>query len=188
MHVDQSRFLGADQAHHRSQPPTICALLAAHDSDPFNRWQALQTISMRAAGRQCRRRRVHGQPPRSGRQADEALAAILEDATLEPAFIALALGTTRRRRYRPRDRPRYRPRRNLLRPRRIAGAIGERLGPAAYRAFIDKMAVRRRLFSPDAASAGRRSLRNVALDLLAATGKSAGTIAARLGNMTQPTT
>ena len=33
---------------------TTCAFLAAHDSDPFNRWQAVQIARQRAAGRQCR--------------------------------------------------------------------------------------------------------------------------------------
>ena len=66
------------------------AFLAAHDSDPFNRWQALQTISMRllidnvAALRSDRATRLDD-------QLIPALASILEDPALEPAFIALAL-------------------------------------------------------------------------------------------------
>ena len=50
----QPRLLGADQA----DAPIVSAddlrFLAAHDSDPFNRWQAVQTLAMRAAGRQRR--------------------------------------------------------------------------------------------------------------------------------------
>ena len=66
------------------------AFLAAHDSDPFNRWQALQTISMRLLIDNVARLRA-GQAAAQRRQADAALAATLDDAQLEPAFVALAL-------------------------------------------------------------------------------------------------
>ena len=66
------------------------AFLAAHDSDPFNRWQALQTISMRLLIDNVAALRA-GKPPRSDDRLIAALAAILDDATLEPAFVALAL-------------------------------------------------------------------------------------------------
>ena len=66
------------------------AFLAAHDSDPFNRWQALQTISMRLLIDNVAALRS-GRPTRSDDQLIAALAAILEDTALEPAFVALAL-------------------------------------------------------------------------------------------------
>ena len=66
------------------------AFLAAHDSDPFNRWQALQTISMRLLIDNVASLRA-GKAPRSDERLMVALAAILEDAALEPAFVALAL-------------------------------------------------------------------------------------------------
>jgi aminopeptidase N len=65
-------------------------------------------------------------------------------------------------------------------------ALGLKLGPTlreTYRAMRDDGP-----FSPDAASAGRRALKNVCLDLLAAAGSSAIALAARqyweAGNMT----
>ena len=45
--VAQSRLLGADQARRQSVRQPICRHLAAHDCDPFNRWQALQTLATR---------------------------------------------------------------------------------------------------------------------------------------------
>ena len=66
------------------------AFLAAHDSDAFNRWQALQTISMRLLIDNVAALRA-GKSPRTDDKLIAALAAILDDATLEPAFVALAL-------------------------------------------------------------------------------------------------
>ena len=66
------------------------AFLAAHDSDAFNRWQALQTISMRLLIDNVAALHA-GKSPRSDDKLLAALAAILGDAGLEPAFVALAL-------------------------------------------------------------------------------------------------
>ena len=71
----------------RDAPPAERAFLLAHDDDPFNRWeagtaQALDTLA-RLAGE-------------SGAAVDAdylaALAAVADDADLDPAFKALALG------------------------------------------------------------------------------------------------
>ncbi len=141
--------------------------LAAHDSDAFNRWQALQTISMRllidnVAALQA------GKTPRTDEKLMTALAAILDDAKLEPAFLALALvppgeGDVAREIGRDID-----PDAVFSARRALRANIGDRLG----RALIDiyeRMTVPGP-YSPDATSAGRRASRNVALDLLAATG------------------
>ena len=144
------------------------AFLAAHDADPFNRWQALQTISMRllidsvAALRSGRR-------TRDDDQLMLALAAILEDTALEPAFVALALvppgeGDIAREIGRDIDPDAIFRARAALR-----AAIGQHLGPALTM-FYDRMALSGD-YSPDAEGAGRRAVRNVAIDLLAATGK-----------------
>jgi aminopeptidase N len=148
------------------------AFLAAHDSDLFNRWQALQTISMRllidnvaALG--------SGKSLRSDEKLLAAFAAILEDATLEPAFIALALvppgeGDIAREIGRDIDPDAIFRARTALR-----AEIGARLG-SALSATYERMTMPAG-YSPDAKSAGRRALRNIALDLLVATGKSEAT-------------
>src|SRR6185503_17362479 len=65
------------------------AFLAAHDSDPFNRWQALQTIATRLLIGNVALLR-EGKPPRQDERLLTALASLIEDTSLEPAFVALA--------------------------------------------------------------------------------------------------
>jgi aminopeptidase N len=140
--------------------------LAAHDSDPFNRWQALQTISMRLLIDNVTAL-LSGQPPRSDESLIGAMGAILSDGTLEPAFVAMTLippgeGDIAREIGRDIDPDAIYRARKMLRT-----DTGRKLG-AALTAAYDRLAIAGP-YSPDAASAGRRSLRNVALDLLAAT-------------------
>ena len=146
------------------------AFLAAHDADAFNRWQALQTISMRLLIGNVAALRA-GQSPRVDDKLIAAQAAVLDDATLEPAFVALALappgeGDIAREIGHDIDPDAVHHARNALR-----AGIGERLGSALAKTY-DRMTLAGP-YSPDATSAGRRSLRNVALDLLAATGEAA---------------
>jgi len=145
------------------------AFLASHDADPFNRWQALQTISMRLLIDNVHASRS-GRETRNDDRLMAALASVLNDAALEPAFVALALvppGETdiAREIGREIDPDSIFHARSALR-----AAIGERLSRPLTMVYS-------RLglaggYSPDAKSAGRRALRNVAIDLLAATGKS----------------
>jgi aminopeptidase N len=142
------------------------AFLAAHDSDPFNRWQAIQTISMRLLIDNVARLRA-GKSPRMDEKLFPALAALLEDAALEPAFVALALappgeGDIAREIGRDIDPD------AIFRVRKgLRAEIGDRLG-AALSTTYERMTVHGG-YTPDAKSAGRRSLRNVSLDLMAAT-------------------
>jgi aminopeptidase N len=64
--------------------------LAAHDADAFNRWQALQTLATRLLLDNVASLRA-AKPARQDGGLLHALGAILDDGTLEPAFIALAL-------------------------------------------------------------------------------------------------
>lgn len=146
------------------------AFLAAHDSDPFNRWQALQTISAQLLIENVEASRG-GRAMRIDNRLMVALANILNDSALEPAFVALALVP-------PGEADIARDIGRDVDPDAIFGArsalraaIGERLAPqlsALYGRLYTAGG-----YSPDARSAGRRALRNVALDLMAATGKSA---------------
>ncbi len=143
------------------------AFLAAHDSDPFNRWQALQTISMRLLIDNVAALRA-GKPAHGDDKLMLALARIIEDATLEPAFVALALvppgeGDIAREIGKDIDPDAvFRARKSL----RVE--IGTVLD-AALEPLYERMTVPGG-FTPDASSAGRRSLRNVCLDLMGATG------------------
>jgi aminopeptidase N len=144
--------------------------LAAHDSDPFNRWQALQTLGATLLTDNVNALRA-GAAMRTDSGLIDALGAILAEPALEPAFVAQALTV-------PSEADIARELGNDVDPDAIfaaraalRAAIGNALGTALRETY-------RRLsgggpYSPDAASAGRRSLKNVALDLLAATGGAA---------------
>jgi aminopeptidase N len=151
--------------------------LAAHDSDAFNRWQALQTLAVTLLIDNVKALRA-GQPMRHDAGVIDALGAIVADAALEPAFVARALtlpteADIARELGRDVDPDAIFAARNALRT-----AVGDALGPTLrdiYRRLSISVP-----YSPDAASAGRRNLKNVALDLLAASsGSAAIAIAAR---------
>jgi aminopeptidase N len=150
--------------------------LAAHDSDPFNRWQAVQSLANTLLTENVAAIRA-GRPPREDEGLVAALAALMSDETLEPAFIALML-TMPSEADIARDIGRDVDSDAIFAARaRLRGAIGTRLGPQlreTYRRTQDDGP-----YSPDAASAGRRALKNVCLDLLAAAGASAIALAAR---------
>jgi aminopeptidase N len=143
------------------------SFLAAHDTDAFNRWQAIQTLALRLIIDTVAALRA-GKAARADAALIAALAAILADRALEPAFVALALNP-------PGEADIAREIGTDIDPDAIVraraglrAAIGERLGGALTEAY-ERMTVAGP-YTPDAASAGRRSLRNACLDLLAATG------------------
>lgn len=137
--------------------------LAGHDNDTFSRWQAFNTLLTEAlisAFRQV----LDGQQPGFASRLTGLAGKIAGDETLEPAYRALAVA--------------------LPSEADIARDIGKNIDPDAifsarealtaaiaeanreifsdlYHRLADKDA-----FSPDAASAGRRALRNILLDYL----------------------
>ena len=137
--------------------------LARHDSDAFSRWQAFNTLltdALIAAFRQI----LGGKQPVFAQRLTELAGSIAGDETLEPAYRALALAL-------PGDAD-------------IARDIGKNIDPDAIHAarealtlaigsanrdtfagLYDRLADKA-AFSPDAASAGRRALRNILLDYL----------------------
>jgi aminopeptidase N len=146
------------------QKPGDQAFLARHDSDLFGRWQAFNTLlteTLIAAFR----RRVGGKEPEFDPAIAELAAAIAGDADLEHAYRALALA--------------------LPAEADVAREIAKNIDPDAI--FVSREALLRDIalrneyafralyaglrmnepFSPDAASAGRRALRNGLLDYLA---------------------
>jgi aminopeptidase N len=149
--------------------PDDLRLMAARDSDPFNRWQAVQTLANTLlVGNVARLRAGHDVAVDEGLL--DALVAILADKTLEPAFIAEALTPpsetdTAREIGRDVDPDAIFRARAALRT-----LIGLHLNAAltsTYQSLSDS-----RPYSPDAVSTGRRLLKNVCLDLLAATQES----------------
>ncbi|TPI40726.1 aminopeptidase N [Mesorhizobium sp. B3-1-6] len=137
--------------------------LAAHDGDAFARWQAFNTLltdALIAAFRQT----LGGKEPVFAARLAELAGRIAGDESLEPAYRALALSL-------PGEADIARDIGKGIDPdaifaareamaRMIAEANREAF-PALYESLADKGP-----FSPDAASAGRRALRNILLDYL----------------------
>jgi aminopeptidase N len=147
------------------------AFLAAHDTDPFNRWQAMQTLATALLIDNVAAHRGNG-PKRAAGALVHALSAALGDHRLEPAFVAQALslpseGDIARELGRDVD-----PDAIFVARRELRAEVGRQLRDAlahTYSRMVDHGP-----FSPDAASAGRRALKNVCLDLMAAADPAAG--------------
>jgi len=145
------------------------AFLLAHDSDPFNRWEAGHGYAIRIA-----LGLVEGTGTIPGTIPDtwvEGMGAVLADASLDAAFRAMALevpGVDEISRE-------IAAHGGLADPEAIHGAVqamrrrlGERLGPLLAETYEASRS--EGPHSPDAASAGRRALKNRCLALMAATG------------------
>ena len=140
--------------------------LMANDADPFNRWQAGQSYAINLLMRAVSDIRG-GSDPSPATEFANALGATISDETLEPAYRAEVL--------------------NLPSETDVAREIGKDVDPQAIHqarsALREDVAKTLRAtlvdlyeghepagpYSPDAASAGKRALRNRALSLLAET-------------------
>jgi len=145
----------------REVTPEERAFLLAHDTDPFNRWEAGRALAKDLLARMV----TDGASPGPGWL--DAVARVTFDETLDPAFHALALrlpgeddmaATLHAAGITP-D-----PARIWTERRRMAEALARRLGPQLP-ALIDRLA-EPGPFTPDARAAGRRALRIAALALL----------------------
>ncbi len=142
-----------------SEPKDRYVLLAA-DPDLFNRWEAGQGLA-----RDLILARATGTPDEVAEERyAEAVGRALADQAAEPAFKALILTLPSEpdlsMAMSPADPAAIHEARNLLRAR-LAVHLGEDLR-RLHSGLSDGAA-----FSPDAASAGRRALRNAAMELLA---------------------
>jgi aminopeptidase N len=143
--------------------------LAAHDSDPFNRWQAVQTLATHLLIDNVAALRA-GKTPRNDPGLLAALEAILADQSLEPAFAAQALippGETDIAREIGRD---IDPDAIFSARAGLRAAIGAHLAKALTERYQHLAAGGP--YRPDAEGSGRRALRNVCLDLLVAADQS----------------
>ena len=145
------------------------AFLMAHDADQFNRWQAAQDYAMRLMVGAVAAETDEGAQAPESKAFIESLGVIIADARLEPAYRAQVL--------------------TLPSEADVARVIGQDIDPAAIHKV--RQGLRRRLalrlgplldelyranriaepYAPVPDQIGRRSLRNVALALLALRGK-----------------
>ena len=141
--------------------------LARHDHDPFNRWQAVQTFAT-----QMLLAAVKGQGAAYDPRLAEALRALLDDDHEEPAFAAQVLALPSEADLARDMRENVDPDRIHQARRALRAALGSTLAPSLVAVYERHAA--RAAYQPDAAGAGRRALRNAALDLLTAGDASAG--------------
>jgi len=135
--------------------------LARHDSDPFNRWQALQDVSLKLM-----LDAIAGSPLDA--QAVTALAEAIEETLaskeLDPAYKAQALGL-------PNEQTIARAIGHDVDPDRIHAVRGEliralvaKIAPTLEKVYLTNDS--RLAYSPDFQQTGRRSMKNTALALL----------------------
>ncbi len=151
--------------------------LLAHDSDAFNRWQSAQTLAMEVLVSRAKA----GAPlePEAGPEAGgltAALATFLDgEALSDPAFAALVLTLPGEQEVAQTFQSEVDPDAIWRARQSLRVQFGRDLGPRLL-ALRDALAEPPGApFSPDAASAGRRALRNAALDLVTAADPEAGT-------------
>jgi aminopeptidase N len=144
--------------------------LAAHDRDPFNRWQAVQTLAMTLLKSNVAIVRSGG-APRLDQGLMDALGAILKDTALEPAFIALTLSPPSEADIAREIGSDVDPDAVYAARRALRAAIGRQHD--AKLAEIHTRMTSADPYCPDAQSAGRRALKNACLDLLALTERNA---------------
>ena len=151
-----------------SLDPDQIEFLMIHDSDPFNRWQAAQTYATKLMTAAARKGLDRG--PVTGKEAGrlaQALAAVVRDEALRPAYRAEALklpseSDVARELARNVDTDAIHGARDALRAK-----LGETIADTLAELYT--LAAEKGPYSPGPESAGRRALRNAALDLLVAT-------------------
>jgi aminopeptidase N len=145
----------------RPSSPEERAFLLAHDTDPFNRWEAGRSLAKDVLAQMI----TSGAPPSPNWL--EALARVVQDASLDPAFRALALAlpgeddmaqTLRDAGITPDPELIHAAR------RRMGDALAQHLSAQLPR-LIEELA-EPGPFTPEARAAGRRSLRLALLRLL----------------------
>ena len=139
--------------------------LAGHDSDPFNRFDAISSLAMRHLVTACGTVRAGGKTS----LPEPLIAAIgrtLRDESLDPAFIAQVLAVPTEIEIAREIGTDVDPDAVLNARRALKRALGVALAAdlaARHEQFASKAP-----YSPDPASAGRRAFKNACLDLLAA--------------------
>ncbi len=156
--------------------------LLAHDTDPFNRWEAGQQYALRLLSDNATRL-ARGEACLQDQNYIAALAALLRDTSLDKAFVAAALSL-------PSEQEIAR-RMDVIHVEAVHGArqaLRRDIATALREPLLEIYSANdsNRPYSPDAAEAGRRSLRNCALAYLVLAGMTdlAASQYRNAGNMT----
>ena len=139
-------------------------ILAARDSDLFNRWQAIQTYATRLLTSSVATIRAGGLPVVDDRFA-QAIASVLDLFASDPAFTAQAISLPAEADIAREIGSDVDPDAVHMARRELRRSIGAQLQPGLLRVY--EALSTDAPYSPDARSAGARALRNAALDLIA---------------------
>ena len=142
-------------------------LLMANDSDLFNRWQAANSFAMRTLV-EIVGMLAQGQSGARGAPYAKALGAAISSDELEPAYRAELLKLPTQADIARVIGRNVDPALIYRAHKRLSGLIGRTLGTQLEDLYADM--ADEGPFSPDAASAGKRAVRNAALTLLTARG------------------
>ena len=141
------------------------ALLARRDPDPFARWEAGQELARRLLLKRVKAI-LDGQPEPDSALLCTTWTALLQDASLSPAYLARVLALPAQRELLERTRP-MEPQAVVQAHRALKSELGSRLA-SLWRELYDANGDDGRPYSPDPESAGRRALRALALGYLLA--------------------
>ena len=143
--------------------PTELLTLAQHDPDPFNRWQSLQTLAMQTL-QQSTIALKNGQSAHADHALAKAIQNLLAAGEKDPAFTALAVTM-------PSEQDIAREMMSNIDPSAIFFARKTLRKSIASHCFDTASILYEKLesssdYAPDAHSAGKRALRNAALELI----------------------
>jgi aminopeptidase N len=144
--------------------PEDLLVLFRYDPDPFNRWQAAQTFALRLLIAGVDAAKSLGKPQPDPRFA-EALGSLLETSA-DDAFAAQVMALPSETDIAREIGSDIDPDAILAARRVLRASVGRRIDTTLEKVYAARSS--RIPYTPDAASAGRRALRNAALDLLAA--------------------
>jgi aminopeptidase N len=147
--------------------------LAIRDSDPFNRWQALQTVALRALTRSVEAIRADEVPGVTGALVEAFGAFLRGQALADPAFAAQVMALPSEGDIAREIGQDVDPDAILAARRGLRRSIGRSL--SADLVSLHKGLAPQAAYSPDAASAGRRALRQEVLGFLIAADGESGT-------------
>jgi aminopeptidase N len=142
-------------------------LLAAHDTDPFNRFDASYTLAMRHLISSTADIRA-GLKPSAPNALIAALDETLKNETLDPAFKAQVMGVPAESDIAHEIGSNIDPQAIYAARKTLRESLAQALGSRCEAIYASLSATEP--YSPDAVSAGRRALKNACLDLLSMSG------------------
>jgi aminopeptidase N len=143
--------------------PVELFALAKNDPDPFNRWQSLQTIAMQTL-QQSTIALQNGQPALTDERLAKAVQSLLLEGEKDPAFTALVVSMPSEQDIAREMMSNIDPDAIHLSRKTLRSSIANCCAQTASTLY-EKLGLNSE-YSPDSLSAGKRALRNTALEMM----------------------